>query len=79
MPIFLYVIIGVIVLAACCGAKKQSGQKKALRVNHPHYYDPDEFECTVCGAKFQKTAWFAPSAVLDSKERKKIVRNLMRK
>ena len=63
MPTLLWIIIGVIVLVACCGAIKQSGQKKVLRVNHPHYYGPDEFECTVCGAKFRKNSMVCSKSV----------------
>lgn len=55
-----WIIIGVVVLAACFGGKKQTGQKKALRIDHPHYYDKDDFECSVCGARFHKSSMVYP-------------------
>ena len=60
MPTLLWIFIGVIVLVACCGAKKQSGQKKVLRVNHLHYFDLNEYECSVCGARFRKNSIVCP-------------------
>ena len=39
---------------------KQSGQKKVHRVDHLHYYDLDEYECSVCGARFQKNSMVCP-------------------
>ena len=60
MPTVLWIIIGAVVLAACFGGKKQSGQKKVLRIDHPHYYDTDEYECSVCGARFRKSSMVCP-------------------
>ena len=36
-------------------APRSSGSRKQiLRVDHLRYWDPDDYECSVCGARFQK-------------------------
>lgn len=60
MSAILWIIIGTAVLAACFGEKKKSGQKKRLRIDHPHYYDPEDYECSVCGARFRKHSMVCP-------------------
>ncbi len=60
MSTLLWIIIGAIVLAACCGGTRQNGQKKVFRIDHPHYYDTDEYECSVCGARFRKSSMICP-------------------
>ena len=60
MSAILWVIIGAAVLAVCCGGKKQSDPKKAIRIDRPHYYDMDDCECSVCGARFRKSSMICP-------------------
>ena len=66
MPTVIWIMIGVIVLAACFGNKKgagmrdSGGQKKTIRIDHPHYFDLDEYECSVCGARFRKQSMVCP-------------------
>ena len=60
MSAILWIIIGAVVLAVCFGGKRQSGQKKVLRIDHPHYYNSDEYECSVCGARFRKSSMVCP-------------------
>jgi len=66
MSAVFWIVIGAVVLAACCGNKKgtntgSSGrQKKKLHIDHPHYYDADEYECSVCGARFRKQSMVCP-------------------
>lgn len=66
MSAVFWIVIGAVVLAACCGNKKgtntgSSGrQKKILRIDHPHCYDADEYECSVCGARFRKQSMVCP-------------------
>ena len=61
MSAVFWIVIGAVVLAACCGNKKGTntrpagGRQKTLRIDHPHYYDADEYECSVCGARFRKS------------------------
>lgn len=60
MSAFLWIIIGAVALAACFGGKKQSSRNKVLRIDHPHYYDTDDYECSVCGARFRKNSMVCP-------------------
>ena len=66
MSTVLWIAIGVIILAICCGDKKgtstnhSGSQKKAQRIDHPHYYDVDEYECSICGARFRKQSMVCP-------------------
>ena len=66
MPAVICIVIGIIVLAACCGkaksgqARKTGSREKVLRVDHPHYYSPDESECPVCGARFSRQSMACP-------------------
>ena len=35
-------------------------QKKPTRIDHPHYIDVDDYECSVCGARFRKKGMVCP-------------------
>ena len=60
MSAVFWIILGAAVLAACCGGKKQRGPEKVLRIDHPHAFDADEYECSVCGARFRKKSKVCP-------------------
>ena len=66
MSTVLWIAIGVVVIAICCSGKKSTStnnsgsQKKVLRIDHPHYYDVDEYECSICGARFRKQSMVCP-------------------
>ncbi len=66
MSAVFWIVIGAVVLAACCWKKKgtntgsSGGQRKNLRIDHPHYYDVDDYECSVCGARFRKQSMVCP-------------------
>ena len=60
-----WIWIGLGVLAVCLlGSKgKPSGGKisgKPTRINHPHYISNDEYECSVCGARFNRALAVCP-------------------
>ena len=70
MPVF-WIIAGLIVLTACCAGKKgtppkhtastnQNNHKNPIRIDHTHYCDDDDYECSVCGIRFQKKAMVCP-------------------
>lgn len=53
----------VAVLALLSGGKKDNRQADPsgpVRIYHPHYMDVDEYECSVCGARFEKEADVCP-------------------
>ena len=66
MSAVFWIVIGAVVLAACCGNKKGTntrpagGRQKPLRIDHPHCYDADEYECSACGARFRKQSMVCP-------------------
>ena len=67
MPALFWILIGVVILAALCSGgknaktRKQSGpREKAVRIDHPHYVDLDDSECSVCGARFRNRTMTCP-------------------
>ena len=49
------VILAILLIGSASNGRKSSGTKgKAARVDRPHYYDRDEHECSVCGARFRQ-------------------------
>ena len=66
MPAVVWIMIGVIVLAALFGKQKEektppaAGKGAAVRVDHTHYIDADEYECSACGARFSKKSAVCP-------------------
>ena len=65
MPTVLWIVIGMIILAALSGSKgkanKPAGSKgQPLRIDHPHIISDDESECSVCGKRFQGKSSVCP-------------------
>ena len=57
MSTFIWIVVGVLVLAALGGGKSRttsgnSGNRQPSRIDHPHYFSEDESECSACGARF---------------------------
>ena len=62
MSAIFWIVIGVIILAVCSGrGKKTAGRKELYRIDHPHYIDLDDCECSVCGARFRKKDMVCPN------------------
>ena len=65
MPTALWIVIGVIILAALCGSKgknsKSAGSdEQPFRTDHPHIVSEDESECAVCGKRFSEKRSVCP-------------------
>ena len=66
MSAVFWIVIGMVVLAACSGSGKGKNRKtadsggKAVRIDHMHYSDADDYECSVCGARFRKKGLVCP-------------------
>ena len=52
--IFWFAIAGAI-LAAIVGSGKKSTVSKGTptRIDHPHYFEEDDHQCSVCGTRFR--------------------------
>ena len=37
-----------------------SDPQTAARIDHPHYFDEDDHECSICGARFQGKGMMCP-------------------
>lgn len=63
---FLWIIGGIIVvaiLAACFGKNKTASTSQLrprLRVDHPHCINDDDYECSICGARFSRDMMTCP-------------------
>ena len=65
MSTVLWIVIGAMVLMALAGSRGNSGKasgawRKAVRIDHPHYYDEDEHECSECGGRFRGKSMVCP-------------------
>ena len=65
-PVF-WMIVVLLFCLLCLGSKGTAGKKsagaqgKATRIDHRHYIDEDDYECSVCGARFRKGTMVCPS------------------
>lgn len=61
MSAMIWIVIGIVVLAACSGGgKKNTGRKGPHRIDRPHVIDPDDYECSVCHSRFRKNVMACP-------------------
>ena len=66
MSTVLWIVIGVIILAALSGSKGKdskstSSNGQPVRIDHPHVISDDESECFVCGKRFRGKHSVCPS------------------
>ena len=61
----IWILLGLVLLGLLAGGNK-NGKKAARgngapkRIDHPHYMDLDEYECSACGARFRKKSMTCP-------------------
>ena len=65
MSIAVWIVIGLVILVACAGSSRKGGQRSGsrggpTRIDYPHYIDTDDYECSVCGARFRKKGMVCP-------------------
>ena len=60
MTVIFWIVIGIVILAACAGGKKNGGRKEPYRIDRPHVIDPDDYECSVCHRRFRKNRMSCP-------------------
>ena len=64
MGIMVWIIIGIVFLAICAGGAKNGKSSGArgnpTRIDHPHYIERDDYECSVCGARFGRKGMTCP-------------------
>ena len=66
MSPIIWIVIGVIILAALSSGKGKSSKPvsskgQPLRIDHPHVISDDESECSVCGKRFRGKHSVCPS------------------
>ena len=66
MDIVIWFIAGIVLLSLLAGGKgknKKSGTQKhdPVRIHHTHYMTDDEYECSVCKARFRNATMTCPS------------------
>lgn len=61
MSTVFWIVIGVVILAACAGGGKKNAAKKGpYRIDRPHVIDPDDYECSACHRRFRKDRMACP-------------------
>ena len=62
MSAVFWIVIGAVILAALAGSgKKNTGSNgKPVRIDRMHYYEEDDHECSVCGARFRGKGMTCP-------------------
>ena len=61
MSVAVWILIGVVILAACSGGgKKTAAGKGPYRIDRPHVIDPDDYECSACHRRFRKDQMACP-------------------
>ena len=69
MSVIVWIVLAVVLLSALIGDKKSIPKQqparrqdhlKTIRIDHTHYYDSDEYECSGCGTRFRKKSMVCP-------------------
>ncbi len=63
MPTVIWIIIGVLVLAALFGGGKKAADSRGegpYRIDRPHAVDPDDYECSACHGRFRDNVMACP-------------------
>ena len=67
----LWIVIGIVILAACTsGGKKNPSRNHPYRIDKPHVIDPDDYECSVCHHRFRKNVMVCPKCGTRFSDRK---------
>ena len=61
----IWILLGLVLLGLLAGGNKNGkkasrGKGTPERIDHPHYMDLDEYECSVCGARFREKSMTCP-------------------
>ncbi len=63
MSAVFWIVIGVIIFCALAdnGKKRNASSKgRPVRIDHPHYFEADDHECSVCGTRFRGKSMTCP-------------------
>ena len=66
LPISIVIIIAIILLLICSGLSKEKNGKESgtssqpTRIDHPHYFEEDDHECSICGTRFRGKGMTCP-------------------
>ena len=65
MSVTFWIVLGLLFLlllggSSSKGKKTSDSRNGATRIDCMHYYDPDDHECSVCGARFEGKSMVCP-------------------
>ena len=62
MSAVFWIVIGVLIFAALAdsGKKSTASKGKPIRIDHLHYFEEDDHECSVCGTRFRGKGMSCP-------------------
>ena len=63
MGVWIWIVLGILAVFLLGSKSKPSGGKtsgKPTRIDHLHYIDLDEYECSACGYKFGRKSMTCP-------------------
>ena len=63
MSAVFWIVIGVIIFCALADSGKKrnaSTKEKPTRIDHPHYFEEDDHECSVCRTRFRGKSMTCP-------------------
>lgn len=58
--VFALVVIGVLIDSKNGGGKRSAAGRPRVRIDHPHFIDADDYECTICGRRFSGNQMSCP-------------------
>ncbi len=73
----LWILGGIAAVGLLCalfggkgGSSAASGERPRVRIDHPHVVSGDEYECTVCGRRFDRDTMTCPHCGVRFTDRK---------
>ncbi len=76
MSTAVWIAVGLLLLLLLLGGSKGNSKKKsgsrdaATRIDRMHYYEPDDHQCSVCGARFTGKSMVCPKCGVQFKATK---------
>ena len=56
----VWIVIAIVIIAACIGGRKKTVPEEPHRIERPHVIDADDYECSVCHRRFRENQMTCP-------------------